>query len=296
MARVVRESALLYPAETGCCLGPKLPSRSFARSHPDPSSRGGCFRPAAVGVTQRPARAFHALAFPLAEFLFSEDAGFVLFRGGGASPNLRMPVKRSLKLDDLLEENSFDPSKITRKKSFITYSPTTGTCQMSLFASPTSSEEQKHRNRLSNVSSSVASICLTYHVMLIISAQAVCLSKKRKKLNHPSLTESKESTIKDNDELMMLLSKVEKLSEEIMTIMQNLSSIRALEGSRELENLIGISCASRFLKKEMRKTKELMTKVIKQKLFERSSGLPHKRIKKKCTHHEHQLLHLPDHI
>ncbi|XP_031789848.1 centromere protein R isoform X4 [Piliocolobus tephrosceles] len=141
---------------------------------------------------------------------------------------------------------------------------------MSLFASPTSSEEQKHRNRLSN--------------------------EKRKKLNHPSLTESKESTTKDNDELMMLLSKVEKLSEEIMTIMQNLSSIRALEGSRELENLIGISCASRFLKKEMQKTKELMTKVIKQKLFERSSGLPHKRIKKKCTHHEHQVLHLPDHI
>lgn len=48
---------------------------------------------------------------------------------------------------------------------------------------------------------------------------------------------------------MMLLSKVEKLSEEIMAIMQNLSSIRALEGSRELENLIGISCASRFLKR-----------------------------------------------
>ncbi|XP_037856805.1 centromere protein R isoform X8 [Chlorocebus sabaeus] len=121
---------------------------------------------------------------------------------------------------------------------------------MSLFASPTSSEEQKHRNGLSN--------------------------EKRKKWNHPSLTESKESTTKDNDELMMLLSKVEKLSEEIMAIMQNLSSIRALEGSRELENLIGISCASRFLKKEMQKTKELMTKVIKQKLFERSSGLPHK--------------------
>ncbi|XP_025211904.1 centromere protein R isoform X4 [Theropithecus gelada] len=250
MARVVTESALLYPAETGCSPGPKLPSRSFARSHPAPSSWGGCFRPAAVGVTQRPARAFHALVFPLAEFLFSEDAAFVLFSGSGASPNLRMPVKRSLKLDDLLEENSFDPSKITRKKGFITYSPTTGTCQMSLFASPTSSEEQKHRNGLSN--------------------------EKRKKLNPPSLTESKESTTKDNDELMMLLSKVEKLSEEIMAIMQNLSSIRALEGSRELENLIGISCASRFLKKEMQKTKELMTKVIKQKLFERSSGLPHK--------------------
>ncbi|XP_063510824.1 centromere protein R isoform X1 [Pongo pygmaeus] len=253
MARVVREGALLHPAGNRCCPGPRLPARSFARAHPDPSPRGGCFRPAAVGVTQRPARAFHALAFPLADFLFSEVAGFVLFSGSGAFPNLRMPVKRSLKLDGLLEENSFDPSEITRKKSVITYSPTTGTCQMSLFASPTSSEEQKHRNGLSN--------------------------EKRKKLNHPSLTESKESTTKDNDEFMMLLSKVEKLSEEIMEIMQNLSSIQALEGSRELENLIGISCASRFLKREMQKTKELMTKVNKQKLFEKSTGLPHKGIK-----------------
>uniref|UniRef100_A0A2K5Q887 Integrin subunit beta 3 binding protein n=1 Tax=Cebus imitator TaxID=2715852 RepID=A0A2K5Q887_CEBIM len=159
-------------------------------------------------------------------------------------------VKRSLKLDSLLEENSFDPSKITRKKSIITYSPTTGTCQMSLFASPTSSKEQEYRNGLSN--------------------------EKRKKLNHPSLTESKESTTKDNDEFMMLLSKVEKLSEEIVEIMQNLSSIQALEGSRELENLIGISCGSRFLKREMKKTKELMTEVTKQKLFEKSSGLPHR--------------------
>ncbi|XP_008999635.3 centromere protein R isoform X2 [Callithrix jacchus] len=121
---------------------------------------------------------------------------------------------------------------------------------MSLFASPTSSKEQEYGNGLSN--------------------------EKRKKLNHPSLTESKESTTKDNDEFMMLLSKVEKLSEEIVEIMQNLSSIQALEGSRELENLIGISCGSRFLKREMKKTKELMTKVTKRKLFEKSSVLPHR--------------------
>ncbi|XP_037599043.1 centromere protein R isoform X1 [Cebus imitator] len=196
------------------------------------------------------------LAFPLADFLFSEAAGFVysaavvLPRISKCRRYLLPSVKRSLKLDSLLEENSFDPSKITRKKSIITYSPTTGTCQMSLFASPTSSKEQEYRNGLSN--------------------------EKRKKLNHPSLTESKESTTKDNDEFMMLLSKVEKLSEEIVEIMQNLSSIQALEGSRELENLIGISCGSRFLKREMKKTKELMTEVTKQKLFEKSSGLPHR--------------------
>ncbi|XP_008574211.1 PREDICTED: centromere protein R isoform X1 [Galeopterus variegatus] len=162
-----------------------------------------------------------------------------------------MFVRRSLKLDGLLEENSFDSSKITRKKRIITYSPTTGTCQMSPFASPTSSKEQEHRNGPSN--------------------------GKRKKLNYLSLTEREESTTKEDDEFMMLLSKVEKSSEEIMEIMQNLRSIQALEGRRELENLIGISLASRFLKREMQKTKELITKVTKQKLFEKkSSELPHK--------------------
>ncbi|XP_004448977.2 centromere protein R isoform X2 [Dasypus novemcinctus] len=155
-----------------------------------------------------------------------------------------MPVKRSLKLDGLLEENSFDLSKMKRKKSITTYSPTTGTRQMSPFTSPTSSKEQEHRNGPSN--------------------------GKRKKLKfHSSLTERTESTTKDNDEFMMLLSKIENSSEEIVEVMQNLKSIQALEGSRELEDLIGISCSSCFLKREIQKTKELMTKVTKQKLFEK---------------------------
>ncbi|XP_036090639.1 centromere protein R isoform X3 [Rousettus aegyptiacus] len=166
------------------------------------------------------------------------------------SRRLCFRVKRSLKLDGLLGANSLDPSEITRKRSITNYSPTTGTCRMSPFSSPTSSKEQEYENGPSN--------------------------GKRKKLNHLSLTKRKASTAKDN-EFMVLLSKVEKSSEEIMEIMQSLSIIQALEGSRELENLIGISCTSRFLKREMQKTKELMTKVIKQKLFEKkSSGLPNK--------------------
>lgn len=85
-----------------------------------------------------------------------------------------------------------------------------------------------------------------------------------------------ESTVQDN-ELMMLLSKVEKSSEEFMEIMQNLSSIQALKGSKELENLIGIPHTSCVFKREMQKTKELMTNVIKQKLFKKkNSGLPNK--------------------
>ncbi|KAM9688090.1 centromere protein R isoform 2-T3 [Trichechus inunguis] len=223
-------------------------------------------------------------------------------------PNHEMRAKRSLRLEGLLEENSLGPSKIQRKKSIATYSPTTGTCQMSPFASPTSSKEQEHRNGPSN--------------------------GKKEKLNNLNsrLTERKEPRTNDNDErmlikrrenvehnfkfswnphfleplrldgppklfpeiqngrvaaelifvnylyqFMMLWSKVEKSSEEIMEIMQNLSSIQALKGRKELENLIGISCASSFLQREMQKTKELMRKVTKQRLFEkRSTGLPNK--------------------
>ncbi|XP_069860517.1 centromere protein R isoform X2 [Dipodomys merriami] len=163
-----------------------------------------------------------------------------------------MPVKRSLKLDDPLEENSFASPKITRKKSIETYSPTTGTCQMSPFSSPTRSEEQEHRNRPAN--------------------------GKRKTMIHFNLTKRKESTKEDNDEFMMLLSKAEKSSEEILKIMQNLRSIQALEGNRELENLIGTFYIPCFLRREMKKTKELMTRVTKQKLFEKSSVLPHKEL------------------
>ncbi|XP_013369848.1 PREDICTED: centromere protein R isoform X5 [Chinchilla lanigera] len=86
-----------------------------------------------------------------------------------------MPVKRSLKLDDHLEENSSGPSKIRKRRSITAYSPTTGTCQMSPFSSPTSSEKPEHRNRPSN--------------------------GKSKKLDHLSLAERKGSPPKDDDEL-----------------------------------------------------------------------------------------------
>ncbi|XP_006773291.1 PREDICTED: centromere protein R isoform X1 [Myotis davidii] len=156
-----------------------------------------------------------------------------------------MPVKRSLKLDDPFEAHSFEPSRITRKRGFTNYSPSTGTCRLSPYASPTNSKEQEHKNGPTN--------------------------GKKKKLNHLSLTQRNISTTKD-DELMVLLSKVEKSSEEIMEITQSLSITQALKDSRKLHNLIGISYGPCFLKREMKKTKELMTKVIKQKLFEKKSS------------------------
>ncbi|CAK6441215.1 unnamed protein product [Pipistrellus nathusii] len=156
-----------------------------------------------------------------------------------------MPVKRSLKLDDPFEAHSFESSRITRKRSATNYSPSTGTCRLSPYASPISSKEQEHKNGPTN--------------------------GKRKILNHLSLTQRNKSTTKD-EELMVLLSKVEKSSEEIMEITQSLSITQALEDNRKLQNLIGISYGPCFLKREVKKMKELMTKVINQKLLEKKSS------------------------
>lgn len=70
--------------------------------------------------------------------------------------------------------------------------------------------------------------------------------------------------MKGCDGSMMLLSKIERSSENTIEIMNNLSSVQALEGNRQLEDLIGVSLVPCSLKREGRKTKELMTKVIKK--------------------------------
>ncbi|GAB1288666.1 Centromere protein R [Apodemus speciosus] len=158
--------------------------------------------------------------------------------------------KRSLKLDDQFEENSFSPSKVMRKKRITAYSPTTGTYQLSPIPSPTTPKEQEHRNGPSNGT---------------------------RKQSNLSTAVRQESTVKGSDGFMMLLSKIERSSEKTMEIMKNLSSIQALEGNRQLEDLIGVSLVPCSLKSEAKKTKELMTKVIKQKLLEKkNSGIPPK--------------------
>ncbi|XP_013369846.1 PREDICTED: centromere protein R isoform X2 [Chinchilla lanigera] len=99
---------------------------------------------------------------------------------------------------------------------------------------------------------------------------------KSKKLDHLSLAERKGSPPKDDDEFMVVFSKAEKCTEEITEIMQSLKSLQALQGNKEFENLIGTPCTSRFLKREVKKAKELLTKVTKQKLLEKkNSGLAH---------------------
>ncbi|KAL1776112.1 centromere R, partial [Sigmodon hispidus] len=158
-------------------------------------------------------------------------------------------VKRSLKMDDQFEENSFSLSKMRRKKRLTDYSLTTGTYPMSLLPSPTTPKERELGDGPSN---------------------------GKENLNNLSLPTRKESTAKDSDEFMVLLSKIERSSEKIMEIMKNLSSIQALENNRQLEDLIGVSLVPCFLKREVAKTRELITKVTKENLFDKNSRIPPK--------------------
>ncbi|XP_057640341.1 centromere protein R [Chionomys nivalis] len=156
-----------------------------------------------------------------------------------------MPARRSLKLDDRFVKKSFSPSKYRRKKSITTYSPTTGTYQMSPFSSPTTPKEQECGNGPSN---------------------------GKTKQNNLSSPAREESTAKDSDEFMVLLSKIERSAENTMEIMKNLSSIQALKNNRRLEDLIGVTLVPCSLKNEVEKTRTLMTKATEQKLFDKKSS------------------------
>ncbi|XP_049992003.1 centromere protein R [Alexandromys fortis] len=156
-----------------------------------------------------------------------------------------MPARRSLKLDDLFVKKSFSPSKCRRKKSITTYSPTTGTYQMSPFSSSITPKEQECGNGPSNGKT------------------------KQNSLSSPA---REESTAKDSDEFIVLLSKIERSAENIMEIMKNLSSIQALKNNRRLEDLIGVSLVPCSLKNEVEKTITLMTKAAEQKLFDKKNS------------------------
>nr|XP_017448972.1 centromere protein R isoform X4 [Rattus norvegicus] len=106
---------------------------------------------------------------------------------------------------------------------------------------------------------------------LVLSSNGVpkCRTRKWSVLSSPA---RQDSTVKGSDGFMMLLSKIERSSEKTMEIMKNLSSLQALEGNRQLEDLLGVSLVPCSLKSEAKKTKELMTKVMKQKLFEKKNS------------------------
>ncbi|NXF44709.1 CENPR protein, partial [Oceanites oceanicus] len=137
------------------------------------------------------------------------------------------------------------PLKIKRKNLNF-YSPTTGTRQMSPFSSPGSYNAQNLRNHPSN--------------------DGTEQNDSESKLSRRGQPQTEE------DAFMELHSKVKSSLVKIVKIRANLTSLQALEGSRELENIIGVSDSSCILSAEVQKTQVLMNQAKELQLLKRNQG------------------------
>uniref|UniRef100_A0A8D0FYN5 Integrin subunit beta 3 binding protein n=1 Tax=Strix occidentalis caurina TaxID=311401 RepID=A0A8D0FYN5_STROC len=129
----------------------------------------------------------------------------------------------------------------TKQKNLNSYSPTTGTRQMSPFSSPTTHNAQNLRNHPSNGYDSESR-----------------LSRR----GQPQTEE---------DAFLELQSKVKSSLARILTIRAKLTSLQALEGSRELEN-IGVSDLPCILSAEVQRTQVLMSQAEELQLLKRNHG------------------------
>ncbi|XP_078012811.1 centromere protein R isoform X1 [Phascolarctos cinereus] len=179
-------------------------------------------------------------------------------------------VKRSLKLDVLLQENS-PKSRQTRGQLIASYSPTTGTRQISPYSSP----KRHHGRELGNGP-----------------------SNGQMELDQPhAFPRRGQPRAGDKDDTMILLYKIDNSLEKFTETWKSLKHLQALLAQPELENLIGVSCTSSDLRSQVQKTRELMMKVRKQEQLKKETGKQFPRgIRKKCIRYEHQIRHLFGHI
>ncbi|XP_069718043.1 centromere protein R isoform X2 [Phaenicophaeus curvirostris] len=159
-----------------------------------------------------------------------------------------MSVKRALKLDTVKKD---DPSDVTpqksRKKTLNSYSPTTGTRQMSPFSSPTTQNPQDFQIHPSH-------------------------GDGTKQNNAKSRLSRRGQPQTEEDAFMELQSKVKSSLVRILKIRENLRSLKALEGSRELGNVIGVSDSAAVLSAELQKTEVLMSQAEQLQLLKRNQG------------------------
>ncbi|XP_010137885.1 PREDICTED: centromere protein R [Buceros rhinoceros silvestris] len=157
-------------------------------------------------------------------------------------------VKRALKLDAVKKDNPSDATPLkSKKKNLDSYSPTTGTRQMSPFSSPTSHNAQNLRDGPSSGDG---------------TEQADSEGGLPRRGQPPS----------EEQMFMELQSKVKSSLVKILKIRANLTSLQALEGSRELENIIGVSDSACVLGAEVQKTQVLMGQAEELQLWKRNNG------------------------
>ncbi|XP_066858050.1 centromere protein R isoform X2 [Anser cygnoides] len=161
-----------------------------------------------------------------------------------------MSAKRSLKLDGGKKYNPSEATPLTKKKNLNSYSPTTGTCQISPFSSPTSHNAQDLRNGLSND----------------LPGDETEQNNLESRLSRRGQPEAEKHAFTE------LQSKVKSSLVRFLKTRASLTNLKALEGSRELENIIGGSDSYCILSAEVQKTQVLMGQAEELQLLERNHG------------------------
>ncbi|NWT33200.1 CENPR protein, partial [Cardinalis cardinalis] len=129
-----------------------------------------------------------------------------------------------------------------RRSNLNVYSPTTGTCQLSPCSSPSSARAQ-------NPSSA--------------PAEGDENEQSDSRRGQPQT---------EHDVFLQLHSQVRKSLPRILKLRANLTSLKALEGSRELENILGVSHSSCVLSAELQKTQALVSQAEKLQLLKANHG------------------------
>ncbi|KAM3840612.1 centromere protein R isoform 2-T2 [Vipera latastei] len=163
-------------------------------------------------------------------------------------------AKRALKLENLIPEKVPATSSVKGKKNGL-FSPMTGTCLLSAFSSPRSNHVKEQRNDLSNDYSSCKNNAEESDEIRV-SSEVLPIQSNRKE----------QRQMKDDDKFLVLQSEVEHSLERFLQIRKKLTNLKALEGTRELENILGTSNKSGNLKIEVRKSRKLIEQVRKRNL------------------------------
>ncbi|NXQ50654.1 CENPR protein, partial [Catharus fuscescens] len=145
----------------------------------------------------------------------------------------------------------FQPSDATpqkaKRRNLGPYSPTTGTCQMSPYSSPVSHRAQSARSAPAQGDGNEQ-------------------SSSKSKLSRRGQPQT------EHDVFLQLHSQVRNSLPRILKLRANLTSLKALEGSRELENILRVSHSSCVLSAELQKTRALVSQAEKLQLLKANHG------------------------
>ncbi|NWZ33839.1 CENPR protein, partial [Brachypodius atriceps] len=133
-----------------------------------------------------------------------------------------------------------------KRSNLNSYSPTTGTRQISPFSSPMN-------HRAENASTAPA-------------------ENGNEQSDPESGLSRRGQPQTEHDVFLQLHSQVRNSLPRILKLRENLTSLKALEGSRELENILGVSHSSCVLSAELQKNQELVSQAEKLQLLKANHG------------------------